>query len=128
MCLKFIEQLNKISKKTFYIPTEAEWEYACRAGTSNALPWNENKIGEYTWLKNNAKGFPHPVKSLKPNPWGFYNMLGNVREWCSDWYDGNYYHSSVINSHSNLKKVSRRQKVKSIPPCLRSLRAKISSL
>lgn len=87
-CKKFIKKINSRSGFTARFPTEAEWEYACRAGGGEAYS-GTGDLDEMGWYGENIYGITHPVGEKKPNDWGFYDMHGHVMEWCADWY-GSY--------------------------------------
>ena len=97
-CKKFLEKLNamsevKTSGLTFRLPTEAEWEYACRAGgtgdycrLADGTEITKDTLGKVAWYNNNSGGKTHPVGQKEPNAFGLYDMHGNVAEWCEDLY------------------------------------------
>lgn len=95
-CQAFCQKLSSITGKTFRLPTEAEWECACRAGTQTIWPFGNEQglLGQYAWFNGNSGNQTHPVGQLQPNAWGLFDMLGNVWEWCSDWFDERYYANS----------------------------------
>ncbi len=97
----FVRWLNKKEGgKHYRLPTEAEWEYAARAGTTTRYFWGNSAglAGNYSWYDKNAyhvgATYPHAVGQKKPNPWGLYDMAGNVWECCQDWYGENYYRNT----------------------------------
>jgi formylglycine-generating enzyme required for sulfatase activity len=94
---EFIKRLNQKEGHSLYrLPTEAEWEYAARAGTTSAYFFgnNKSKLGDYAWYKDNAGYETHPVGKKRPNAWGLYDTLGNVWELTQDWLGETYYANS----------------------------------
>jgi formylglycine-generating enzyme required for sulfatase activity len=115
---QFIKKLNAVSDAKFRLPSEAEWEYACRAGSTNlystvagreeVLP---TKLVEYAWSRSNAENKTHPVGTRKPNVWGLHDLHGNVWEWCRDWFDPDFYKRASardpVNDQPAIERVMR---------------------
>ena len=108
MMERFIEEINKMDSVFHYrFPTEAEWEYVARAGSSDLRPVPLEQLEDYAWFINNSGDVPHPVGSRKKNAFGVYDMLGNVWEWVGDWYAADAYSKSSIDPAGPAKGVSK---------------------
>jgi len=94
----FCRTLSKTEGRTYRLPTEAEWEWACRAGSPGAFALRSGasgsktgeKLDDLAWYDDNSRETTHPVAARKPNAWGLYDVHGNVAEWCADWYAAAY--------------------------------------
>lgn len=98
-CQAFIKKLDDKfppQRGKFRLPTEAQWEYACRAGSTTQWSFGDDvsKLGDYAWYRANAEESIHPLGQKKANAWGLYDMHGDLWEWCADSYDRRYYASS----------------------------------
>jgi len=94
-CQAFVAAMNARDPTHEYrLPSEAEWEYCCRAGTTTRFYWGDDpdysEIGQYEWYWENSGSTTNPVGQKLANPWGLYDMCGNVFEWCEDWYHEDY--------------------------------------
>ncbi len=98
--MDYCRWLSQKTGKEYRLPTEAEWEWACRAGTKT--PWscgdNPDALKDYAWYAEDSEEQPHPVGKKKPNAWGLYDMEGNVGEWCIDLYKKDFYASLPANA------------------------------
>ncbi len=93
--MEYTRWLSAKTGKTYRLPTEAEWEYACRAGSQTPFYFgaDQKQLGDYAWYLDNSSARPHEIGKKKPNAWGLYDMLGNVAEWVLDEYDKDSYRS-----------------------------------
>ena len=94
--VEFCSKLSEKEGKTYRLPTEAQWEYGCRAGTTERFYFADDSadLSYYAWYYRNSNNTTHPVSQKKPNAFGLYDMHGNVSEWCADWYDEHFYSKS----------------------------------
>lgn len=112
----------------YRLPTEAEWEYACKAGTEGDYDFGQaDKLRQFAWLAENANEQTHAVGQKKPNRWGIYDLYGNVSEWCEDVYSPNYYKESQgmdpvgpVSPGKDVKRVMRGGSWKSSPDMCRA--------
>ena len=90
--MEFCKRLSEYTGREYRIPSEAEWEYACRAGTTTAYYFGNDasKLGDYAWCGENSESKTHPVGEKLPNGFGLHDMYGEVWEWCEDDLRGNY--------------------------------------
>ena len=103
----FLGKLRARTGLDFDLPTEAQWEYACRAGTTTTYSYGDSASGIYMWYCDNSSDQTHEVGTKSPNPWGLYDMHGNVWEWCLDWYGTLSYGTDPQGSSSGSNRVLR---------------------
>ncbi len=112
--MEFCKKLSTKGTGKYRLPTEAEWEYACRAGTTTAYSFGEesSSLGTYAWYRDNAynigEQYAHEKGQKLPNGWELYDMHGNVTEWCQDWYESDYYENSPASDPSGPSNGSDR--------------------
>lgn len=96
---EFCRRLSNSTGQTYTLPTEAQWEYACRAGTVGRYSFDGRVscLVDYAWFRDNSEKTTHPVGQKQPNAWGLYDIHGNVWEWCADWYGNSYRGGSLTN-------------------------------
>ncbi|MDR3234509.1 MAG: formylglycine-generating enzyme family protein [Planctomycetaceae bacterium] len=111
VCREFVRKLNALDAAPkgykFALPTESQWEYACRAGSTTAYCFGDDsdRLGDYAWHPNNSSGRTHEVGTKKPNAWNLYDMHGNVWELCADWY-GNYVSEDYVSERASAPAIA----------------------
>lgn len=111
---EFCRRLSEMEGRRYRLPTEAEWEYSCRAGTTLIFHFGVNfeTLKDYAWYEENASDlgerYPHEVATKKPNCWGLYDMLGNTWEWCGDRYKKDLYQTSMLSDPKGPQKGESR--------------------
>ena len=130
-CREFCRKFNNLYGAALRLPAEAEWEYACRAGSTNMYYWGKSMNGDFAWFAGNYAGKTYPVGRKKPNAWGLYDMSGNVWEWCQDWYQADYYASGrpdgslCTNAASGTKVLRGGSWVNEAPSCTSAYRSTV---
>ena len=115
----FLAALNKLEGKArFRLPTEAEWEYCCRAASAGAYglaadsaPITKENLADYAWFSANSANKTHPVGARKPNAWGLYDMQGNVWEWVADWFGAKFYTAAPQTDPQNKDSANSTERV-----------------
>jgi formylglycine-generating enzyme required for sulfatase activity len=112
--MEFCRKLSDATGKQYMLPTEAQWEFACRAGSEDewACGNDPKDLGEFAWFRDNSEGYTHAMGGKRPNAWGLYDMHGNVWEWCIDSYDATFYqkcqNQGVVRNPINEEKSAAR--------------------
>ena len=125
----FVGKLRARTGLDFDLPTETQWEYACRAGTTTKYHWGNSMDGNYAWYRGNAGSKTHPVGAKTANAWGLHDMSGNVWEWCLDWYGNKLsYGTNPVGPLSGSVRVPRGGSIKNDGPyCTSSYRLNYTS-